>query len=85
MTFRVCSPQEACNGPSDGMVIVPFKATQTVSINAKVYVRYGENYIFRLHLINDVTNATFNLWPEITAWRYRKNRKLKLILKAWLL
>ena len=30
------------------MVIVPFKATQTVSINAKVYVRYREKYICRL-------------------------------------
>ena len=32
----------------------------------------------KLHLNNDITNAIFNLWLEITVWHYRKNGKIKI-------
>ena len=32
----------------------------------------------KIHLNNDVTNAIFSLWSEITAWHYRKNGKIKI-------
>ncbi len=37
-----------------------------------------KNLCNKLHLNNDVTNAIFNLWSEITAWHYRKNGKIKI-------
>ena len=37
-----------------------------------------KNLCNKLHLNNDVTNAIFNLWSEITAWHYQKNGKIKI-------
>ena len=37
-----------------------------------------KNLCNKLHLNNDVTNAIFNLWSEITAWHYPKNGKIKI-------
>ena len=41
-----------------------------------------KNLCNKLHLNNDVTNAIFSLWSEITAWHYRKNGKMKINLKC---
>ncbi len=44
--------------------------------------KFLKNLCSKLHLNNDVTNAIFNLWAEITAWHYRKNGKIKINLKG---
>ena len=37
-----------------------------------------KNLCNKLHLNNDVRDAIFNLWTEITAWHYRKNGKIRI-------
>ena len=41
-----------------------------------------KNLCNKLHLNNDVTNAIYKLWTEITAWHYRKNGKIKINSKG---
>ena len=52
------------------------KLNRTVNIWEKKKI--FKNLCSKLHLNNDVTNAIFNLWAEITAWHYRKNGKIKI-------